>query len=98
MFSEKITLRAETKSIDVMGGTTRSYVDTEVWANKKSITRAEFYNAQMAGIKVDAVFVVHLEDWSEQEAVTYGATQYEIVRSYQKGDGDIELICRKREV
>jgi SPP1 family predicted phage head-tail adaptor len=95
-FSDQITLRAFTTSLDSYGDTVKSYTDTTVNANKKSVTRAEFYSSATAGIKVDVVFEVHAEDYSNQQYVTYSSAQYEVIRAYQKGEGIVELVCVRR--
>ena len=97
-FSDKITLRAATTSLDGFGDAVKSYTDTTVWANKKSATRAEFYGANAAGIKVDIVFEVNAEDYKDQTVVQYGLVSYEVMRAYQKGLGPYELVCAAREV
>lgn len=97
-FSDSITLRAVSVALDSFGDVTKSYVETTVWANVKSVTRSEFYSANMAGIKVDIVFEVHAEDWSNQQEVTYATKAYEVIRAYQKGLGTVELMCVQREV
>lgn len=97
-FSDSITLRAVTITLDSYGDQTKTYTDTVVWANKKSVVRSEFYAANSAGIKVDAVFEVHAEDYADQHVILYGSTQYEVIRAYQKGLGTVELNCAVREV
>ena len=97
-FSDKITLRAVSASLDSYGDASKSYTDTTVWANKKSATRAEFYGANAAGIKVDLVFEVNAEDYKGQTVVQYGSVNYEVMRAYQKGLGSYELVCAAREV
>ena len=97
-FSDKITLRKETVTLDEYGDATYAYTDTAVFADVKSVTRSEFYSASMAGIKIDIVFAVHAEDFNNQTIVTYGSAQYNIVRTYKKGEGIVELNCAVREV
>lgn len=97
-FSDKITLRAVTRAPDSYGDSIPSYTDTVVWANKKSVTRSEFYAANMAGVKIDAVFEVHAEDYEDQMAVTFDSANYEVMRAYAKGEGTFELMCSVREV
>lgn len=97
-FSDSITLRAVSVSVSSLGDVTKSYVNSTVWANVKSVTRSEFYAANMAGIKVDIVFEVHAEDWNNQQEVTYSTKTYEVIRAYQKGLGTVELMCVQREV
>lgn len=97
-FSDKITLRKVTKTLDSYGDTVKGYTDTEVFADKVSVKRSEFYAANMAGIKVDTVFEVNAEDFNDQTEVTFGTKNYNVVRAYQKGLGKIELMCVQREV
>lgn len=86
------------RTSDSFGDAVPSYTDTAVWADKKSVTRSEFYAANMAGVKIDAVFAVHAEDYDNQTAVTLGSTNYEVIRAYAKGEGVVELMCAVREV
>lgn len=97
-FSDSITLRAVSYSRDSLGDSVQSFTDTTVNANRKSVNRSEFYSASMAGIKVDVIFEVHVEDYSNQEYVTYNGANYAVVRAYQKGEGTVELMCVMREV
>lgn len=97
-FSDRITLRAVTRTPDSYGDASNSYTDTVVWADKKSVTRSEFYTANMAGVKIDAVFAVHAEDYGNQTVVSFGSVNYEVIRAYAKGEGTVELMCAVREV
>lgn len=97
-FSESVTLRAVANPTDALGGRTKTYTDTTVFANVKSVTRAEFYSASTAGVKVDIVFEVHAEDFNNQTTVTYSSKNYEVIRAYKKGEGTVELMCVQREV
>ena len=73
-FSDLITLRLVTNTLDSYGAPSPSYVDTTVFANRKSVMRSEFYSASMAGIKIDDVFEVHVEDWKNQTQIIIPAT------------------------
>jgi len=96
-FSDSITLRATAVTLDTYGQPTNAYTDTTVFANRKSATRSEFYQANASGIKVEEVFEVHPEDYNDQHYVTYNSAQYDVVRAYRKG-GVVELYCANREV
>ena len=98
LFSDKITIRAVVSGVDANGYPTQTNTDTEVWANVKSATRAEFYAANANGIDVTQMFEVHAEDWGNQAQVVYGTRTYDVVRAYQKGLGVIELTCSDRAV
>ncbi len=51
----------------------------------------------MSGIKIDAVFEVHTEDFNNQTEISFSSKNYDIVRAYQKGEGTVELMCREVE-
>ena len=93
LFSDKIKLRAVEIDVDASGYPTEKTTDTEVWADVKSATRAEFYAANASGINVEIVFGVHAEDFNKQTQVIYDGKTYNIIRAYQKGLGVVELVC-----
>jgi len=98
LFSDRIKLRAVVAGKDADGYATKQTTDTEVWANVKSATRAEFYAANANGINVSMMFEVHVEDWNDQTQVVYGTKVYDVVRAYQKGLGVVELTCSDKAV
>lgn len=94
LFSDRIKLRAVTTTEDASGyDATTTNIDTDVWANKKSVTRSEFYASNKSGINMVQAFDVHVEDWNNQTFVVDGTQVYKIERSYQKGLGIVELNC-----
>ncbi len=97
-FSDRITLRAVVDGVDSSGYPTQTNTDTEVWANVKTATRAEFYAANANGIDVSMMFEVHAEDWGNQTQVVYGGKTYDIIRDFQRGLGVVELTCSDRAV
>lgn len=97
-FSDRITLRTVTHSTDTDGYPTESNEDTEVWANVKSASRAEFYSANANNLDVTIAFDVHKEDWNDATQVVYNDNVYDIVRSYAVGLGVVELNCSDRGV
>lgn len=95
-FSEKVTLRTEVITVDEYGFTSTTNVDVEVWADKKTATRTEFYVAHTAGIEVSAVFTVN--DYLDQKILIHDSKEYDIIRSYRRGEGEYELTCSDRRV
>lgn len=79
---------------------------TPVYAEKRSVTRAEFYSAMTAGAKVDVMFVVNPDDYAYQDEVNEGGTlsgttltggtTYRVVRSFTPPRGYTELYCARR--
>lgn len=97
-FSDKITLRLVTYMEDAEGYRRKAYVDTEVWADAKSVTRSEFYSANASGKDASISFEVHNEDWSDQQEVIYNNKEYEVIRAYRKGLGNVVLTCSDKAV
>lgn len=97
-FSDKITLKSVTHSTDADGYPTTTTTTKEVWANKKSVTRSEFYAANANGINATIAFEVNAEDYNGQRLVTYNDKEYDVVRAYQKGEGVFELTCSDKAV
>lgn len=99
-FSEIITLRMVIDAEQDEDGYQASseYSDTQVWANRVSVARTEFYSAHSAGIKADIIFQVHTEDYGNQKIILYNGNQYSVIRAYQKGEGIAELTCSDKAV
>jgi head-tail adaptor len=96
-FSDIITLRAVTYGTDDYGGEKKTYTDTTVYADKKSITRSEFYASTANNIKVSIAFTVRAEDYAGQEIILSAAKTYKVLRSYQKDLSTVELVCTAME-
>lgn len=75
--------------------------ETEIFAEKTSVTRSEFYSAMRAGVKADLILRTHEDEFQsayiakdgreyEPEKAKFGQKTYEIKRTFAK-DGYIEL-------
>lgn len=83
---------------------TRTYAP--VYAEKRSVARSEFYSAMNAGTRVDIVFLVNPDEYTDQTEVNEGGTlaggvltggtNYSVVRSYIPARGMVELNCARR--
>jgi SPP1 family predicted phage head-tail adaptor len=98
MWKDIVTLRTETIGQDADGYPTTTYEDTEVWANKKSVTRSEFYASNANGIDLKYVFEIRSEDYNDQKYIIHDTKHYEVIRAYQKGEGTVELACSDKAV
>lgn len=97
-FSDKITLRTESITYDDYGAPVTSYTGVDVWANKKSVKRSEFYAANANGIDLTVTFEVHTEDYDGQKNILFDGKEYVVVRTYQEGEGTVELVCSDKKV
>ena len=86
-FSDRITLIAETLTLDSIGNTVPGDpVKTEVWADVRSISRAEFAAAGAAGLKPSLMAVVHACDYGGQTRLRWEGLTLEVYRTYRRGD------------
>lgn len=95
MFSEIIELIDVVTEVDENGFEINIEVNTEVFANKKSIRASEFYESQKLGYKLSIMFEVRISDFENQEYILYENKRYKIERLYQKNSEIIELVCSK---
>lgn len=69
-----------------------------VFAEVKSVTRTEFYNAMHAGISAEIAFVINNDEYNDENVVEYDGKSYYVVRTYCTSISDIELICSNKAV
>lgn len=78
----------------------------EVFVNKKSVARQEFYASYQIGVNPTCVFEMRVEDFEMSKTIEQGTNrpqyatkilyedaEYNIIRTYEKADGMIELTC-----
>ena len=95
-----MTLNDTIKLVDVVvaedadGYETTVETLTEVKCDSGSgVTRAEFYEAMKAGIKLTAAFEMWACDYGWQEHIEHNGTRYKVERAYPLADGGIQLNC-----
>lgn len=98
-YSERVTLRKPLAfEIDEDGAQVVSqWREREVWADRRSPTRREFYEAGRSGIDLTDTFAVHGEDYGGEMQLCWNGQLYTVVRAYEKGD-TVELSCRTKDV
>lgn len=92
----EITLRGTTTSSSATGYPTQTPTDKQVYADKASVRRAEFYAADANGDTLDIAFIVHADEYDGQTEVVYNGVSYKVIRAYQRGLGRVELNCQRR--
>lgn len=84
---------------DGEGYKSRTETRREVFTNKKSATRSEFYTAKQAGDKIALVLEVKAADYQGEERVEFGGKPYEVVRAYTHPNGEkVELNLKEAAV
>lgn len=93
MWSDVLYLLEEVESFDKMKRPYYTYNEKKVYANKVSVKRSEFYQAQAAGFKAEKCFEVRTIEFNEDKHthVKYNDVIYKILRSYEKDSEITEL-------
>lgn len=60
----------------------------EVFAETRSVTRSEFYQAGRAGYKPEFVFSVFAAEYNGESALEYKDETYAVYRTYRRSGGD----------
>ena len=94
-FDDVVILRKVTPIIKD-GFSTKTVTTNEVWAEKQSASRSEFYAAAGANHRIDIVFVVNDCDFDDEEELEYNGNIYDVVRAYHKSLDRVELNCERR--
>lgn len=99
LWRDVATLVKVEKTPDADGYKTEKETRREVFVDKQSVKRSEFYAARQSGTAVAIVFLVRAADYNDETRVEYthpGAdkpTVYSVVRTYTKAGEVIELNC-----
>ena len=73
--------------------------EIEIYADKKSVVRSEFYSAVQVGLKVKYIFEVDSDDFemctresgAEPARIIHNGVNYNILRSYERTKGIMEI-------
>lgn len=100
MFDEAIYLRTETETTDKYGDPTKTFTERMVFAQVKSISQTEFYQAQAVGLRPEIKFVIaDFLDYQGEQTLKYipfgGTAQiYEVIRTFRTNT-NLEIVCRR---
>jgi len=65
----------------------------QVMADKQSVRQSEFYQAAIAGLRPEVMFVVRSAEYEGEAQLEYNGKRYNIVRTYDKDGEFTELVC-----
>lgn len=92
MWRDVIDLVDYEKITDEYGDTIETPSYTQIFANKKSVGRSEFYQAMANGLEPELVFEVMSIDYSNQSKIRYKVKEtsdpklYDVIRSFDRGE------------
>lgn len=79
---------------DSIGQTQKTETKTTVFADETSVSRSEFFDAGLKGLKPSKVFNVWTTEYSGQETIEHSSIRYSVYRTYDNKDGKTELYCQ----
>ncbi len=101
MFDDVITLKKETNTVNEYGDTVRTFTDRQVFAQVKSISQSEFYQAQAVGLKPEIKFLIaDFADYQGEKILSYKpfgadeAEDYTVLRTY-RNKINLEIVCKR---
>jgi putative phage head-tail adaptor len=71
------------------------FIETKILANIESISMREFYESKNSDLQADITFIIHEFEYSGQHNLKYENKKFEIIRSYKRKDGLLELTCKE---
>ena len=85
MWSEILYLLEEVETFDNLNRPHASFKENKVYANKKSVKRTEFYQAQAGGFKPEKCFEIKTIEFDEDRYThaKYNDVIYKILRFYE---------------
>jgi len=101
MFDSVITLKKETNTVDSYGDTVQTFTERQVFAEVKSISQSEFYQAQATGLKPEIKFIIaDFADYQNEKILSYKsfgadtAEDYTVLRTY-RNKINLEIVCKR---
>lgn len=86
-----ITLTPRTNSI---GDAVTTLTKRQVYAEKKTVRQFEVYQASSVGLCPELKFTIRISDYNNERHIEYNEVMYNIIRTYEKNEEFIELICQ----
>ena len=101
MFDDVITLKKETNTVNEYGDTVKTFTSRNVFAEVKSISQSEFYQAQATGLKPEIKFLLaDFADYQDEKIISYKAygqqtaEDYTVLRTYRTKT-NLEIVCKR---
>jgi SPP1 family predicted phage head-tail adaptor len=82
--------------IDDWGNPLTSEVSWIVFADRMSVTSAEFYRASNQGLKPSVVFEIYEKEFDNADLIIFDDVEYSIIRTYQKTLDRLEVVCERK--
>ena len=94
LFREVINLISLEDGTNTMGDAIKIPIEgPNIFADKQSIRQSEFYQAAAVGLKPEITLVIRTIEYNQESLLKYNSKKYNIIRTYEKDNEFIELIC-----
>lgn len=100
MYNDVIKLISETRTTDEYGEPSIETSERCVFAELRSITQSEFYQAQAAGLKPEIKFVIaDCLDYQNEKRLKFTPyngeeEEYSVLRTY-RNNNQLEIVCKR---
>lgn len=94
--STPINLITRTWQADQYGIQQPTETTKKVYANVKSVTRAEFFDGGRNGLNPELVLIVFFGDYSGEKIVEVNGIRYTVYRTYQLRTDALELYVERQ--
>lgn len=91
--NDVLYLVAETITENEIGDFVETSTETMVFCERKSIRQSEFYQAAANGLKPEIAFSIYSFEYNDEKKIKYNDKLYNVIRTYQVNDDDLEIIC-----
>lgn len=92
-FINPLYLIVKTNLVDGIGDVITTPIERKVLAHITSIKQSEFYQAQANGFKPEITFIIRSFEYKGEKLVRRNDKFYKILRTYDRSDGNVELVC-----
>lgn len=93
--STPIILISEVKAQNSIGEWIPKETERTVYANVKSVTATEFFNALQIGLAPEYRFTMFAADYQGEHIAKYAGERYAVYRAYQAGTDKLELYVQR---
>lgn len=94
-YDHQIDLVASSYTFDGVGNQIPTTTKTTVLCRLGSVGRREFYDASVAGLKPELLFIIHAYEYGGQMQVEFEGVQYNVIRTYRTEYEEMELVCER---
>lgn len=91
---QAIFLISVTQNENDIGDQTEVQTKRLVFAEKKSISQNQFYQAAATGLRPELTFVIWTREYNQEPKLEFNGKEYTIIRTFDRDDERTELICQ----